>query len=61
MPLTAKVHRGVYDRIHVKKEYKEVAACHNPVDNIKGYLLIVLVFGLKSKQWWICTFLDWTS
>ncbi|CAH2090285.1 unnamed protein product [Euphydryas editha] len=36
MPLTAKVHRGVYDRIHVKKEYKEVAACHNPVNNIKG-------------------------
>ncbi|RVE46984.1 hypothetical protein evm_008368 [Chilo suppressalis] len=36
MPLMSKVHRGVYDRIHVKKEYKEVAACHNPVNNIKG-------------------------
>ncbi|KAL0828897.1 hypothetical protein ABMA28_003800 [Loxostege sticticalis] len=36
MPLTSKVHRAVYDRIHVKKECKEVAACHNPVNNIKG-------------------------
>ncbi|KAG6440953.1 uncharacterized protein LOC115443019 [Manduca sexta] len=36
MPLTSKAHRNVYDRIHVKKECKEVAACHNPVDNIKG-------------------------
>ncbi|KAF9420769.1 hypothetical protein HW555_003117 [Spodoptera exigua] len=36
MPLTAKVHRGVYDRIHVKKEYKEVSASHNPVKNLKG-------------------------
>ncbi|CAG9583145.1 unnamed protein product [Danaus chrysippus] len=36
MPLTGKVHRSVYDRIHVKKEYKEVSACHNPVNNIKG-------------------------
>ncbi|XP_045773728.1 cilia- and flagella-associated protein 61-like isoform X4 [Maniola jurtina] len=44
MPLTAKVHRGVYDRIHVKKEYKEVAACHNPVNNIKG------VFESETKK-----------
>ncbi|XP_026730474.1 uncharacterized protein LOC113495757 isoform X1 [Trichoplusia ni] len=36
MPLTATVHRGVYDRIHVKKEFKEVAASHNPVKNLKG-------------------------
>ncbi|XP_075976932.1 uncharacterized protein LOC142977100 [Anticarsia gemmatalis] len=45
MPLTSKVHRGVYDRIHVKKEYKEVAACHNPVNNIKG----VFVSETKKK------------
>ncbi|XP_013196696.1 uncharacterized protein LOC106139746 [Amyelois transitella] len=45
MPLLAKVHRGVYDRIHVKKEYKEVAACHNPVNNIKG----VFVSEMKRK------------
>ncbi|KAL4711155.1 hypothetical protein ACJJTC_009526 [Scirpophaga incertulas] len=44
MPLMAKVHRGVYDRIHVKKEYKEVAACHNPVNNIKG------VFESETKK-----------
>ncbi|XP_063364650.1 uncharacterized protein LOC134653257 [Cydia amplana] len=44
MPLTAKVHRGVYDRIHVKKEYHEVAACHNPVNNIKG------VFESETKR-----------
>ncbi|KOB65163.1 Major facilitator superfamily MFS_1, partial [Operophtera brumata] len=31
MPQTSKVHRAVYDRIHVKKEAKEVAACHNPI------------------------------
>nr|XP_026494603.1 uncharacterized protein LOC113399640 [Vanessa tameamea] len=45
MPLTAKVHRNVYDRIHVKKEYKEVAACHNPVNNING----VFVSEMKKK------------
>ncbi|KAM3962001.1 uncharacterized protein ACR2FA_003893 [Aphomia sociella] len=45
MPLTSKAHRGVYDRIHVKKEYKEVAACHNPVNNIKG----VFVSEMKRK------------
>lgn len=42
MPLTAKVHRGVYDRIHVKKEFKEVAAAHNPVNNLKGYIEMLL-------------------
>ncbi|XP_059062069.1 uncharacterized protein LOC131854900 [Achroia grisella] len=45
MPLTARPHRGVYDRIHMKKEYKEVAACHNPVNNIKG----VFVSETKKK------------
>ncbi|KOB75272.1 Uncharacterized protein OBRU01_07906 [Operophtera brumata] len=45
MPQTSKVHRAVYDRIHVKKEAKEVAACHNPVNNIKG----VFVSETKSK------------
>ncbi|XP_049875580.1 uncharacterized protein LOC126373464 [Pectinophora gossypiella] len=35
-PLTSKPYRSVYDRIHVKKEYKEVAAARNPVLNIKG-------------------------
>ncbi|XP_035437949.2 uncharacterized protein LOC118267828 [Spodoptera frugiperda] len=45
MPLTGKVHRGVYDRIHVKKEYKEVAASHNPVNNLKG----VFVSETKKK------------
>ncbi|XP_068632278.1 uncharacterized protein [Battus philenor] len=44
MPLLAKVHRNVYDRIHVKKEYKEVASCHNPVNNIKG------VFESETKR-----------
>ncbi|XP_073946089.1 uncharacterized protein [Choristoneura fumiferana] len=44
MPLTAKVHRAVYDRIHVKKECHEVAACHNPVNNIKG------VFQSETKK-----------
>lgn len=36
MPLMGKVHRGVYDRIHVRKEFHEVAACRNPVNNLKG-------------------------
>ncbi|XP_047028576.1 uncharacterized protein LOC124636505 [Helicoverpa zea] len=36
MPLTGTVRRSVYDRIHVGKEYREVAACHNPVNNLKG-------------------------
>ncbi|KPI92613.1 Uncharacterized protein C20orf26-like [Papilio xuthus] len=44
MPLEAKVHRAVYDRSHVKKEYHEVAACHNPVNNLKG------VFQSETKK-----------
>ncbi|XP_013136380.1 PREDICTED: uncharacterized protein LOC106101630 [Papilio polytes] len=44
MPLKAKVHRAIYDRSHVKKEYHEVAACHNPVNNLKG------VFQSETKK-----------
>ncbi|XP_028034612.1 uncharacterized protein LOC114246338 [Bombyx mandarina] len=44
MPLLSKQHRAVYDRIHVKKECKEVAACHNPVNNIQG------VFESETKK-----------
>ncbi|KAJ8719535.1 hypothetical protein PYW08_011710 [Mythimna loreyi] len=44
MPLTGTIRRGVYDRIHVKKEFKEVAASHNPVSNLKG------TFITETKQ-----------
>ncbi|CAG9135868.1 unnamed protein product [Plutella xylostella] len=45
MPLTSKPHRAVYDRSHVGKEFKEVAASHNPVNNIKG----IFISETKSK------------
>lgn len=43
MPLTGTVRKGVFDRIHVKKEFKEIAANHNPVNNLKGYAVILLL------------------
>lgn len=61
MPLTAKVHRAVYDRIHVKKECHEVAACHNPVNNIKGWVSSTVGYISLSMLVWTYSCFCWVA
>lgn len=61
MPLTAKVHRAVYDRIHVKKECHEVAACHNPVNNIKGWVSSTAGYISLSMLVWTYSCFCWVA